>query len=163
MSHTNQDFVLYCQIRAIADLVFIILTQHGGGSTAGSSSLWLEDRRKEGVNPFYFQTDHGLFLEMYYGLPSTIHTPWGIWGFGGSGSGRMEPIVNALLIALAPVSVQMPKKVNNWGEFGPIYSVKGPGLHRKQADYIPYEAAHVLWDEMTSHYATGERASSAGV
>lgn len=161
MSHTNQDFLLYCQIRAIADLIFTILAQHGGGSAAGSSP-WLEDRRKESVNPFYFQTDHGLFLEMYYDLPSTIHTPWGKWGFGGSGSGRMELIVNDLLVALAPVSVQMPKKVNNWGEFGPIYSIKGSGLHRKQANYIPYETAHAIWDEMTVRYTTEERASSAG-
>jgi hypothetical protein len=37
----------------------------------------VEDRINEWVNPFHNQTSQWLFLEMYYGSPSYLWTPWG--------------------------------------------------------------------------------------
>ncbi|MDP1814532.1 MAG: hypothetical protein Q8K92_08815 [Leadbetterella sp.] len=38
---------------------------------------WIKIEKNPAVNPFFNQTKQGLFLEMYRGEPSSIHTPWG--------------------------------------------------------------------------------------
>lgn len=151
--YTEADYALYCTIRQIADLVFAKLVKHNGSTDPSSPhDLWLEDRRGESVNPFYGQTSRGLFLEMYYGLPSTLHTPWGKWGFVGSGSGDFTVMVQDLLGELGPVYTASPKKITDMGEFGPVYSIKGLAQHLDPVDYLHYDAANDIWDEMTARY-----------
>lgn len=152
-THTETDFQIYLSIRQIVDLVFTKLAKYDGTTVAGKGlSIWLEDRRSEGVNPFYGQTASGLFLELYYGLPSIIYTPWGKWGFAGGGSGFFEEFVQDLLVDLSPVSVHSSLIRTDMGEFGPVYAIKGAGLFRKREDFLPYETAHQIWSEMTERY-----------
>ena len=42
---------------------------------------------RKGPNPHYSQTKRGLALEVSYGVPSKIHTPFGYWTILGSGQG----------------------------------------------------------------------------
>lgn len=46
-----------------------------------------EDRRHQGSNPYHNRTSRGLCIELYYDMPNKVWTPWGYYGYGGSGGG----------------------------------------------------------------------------
>lgn len=71
-SRILHDAALQQQARKIADIVFEYFA-----TGASHASPYLEDRRRETPNSFYNQTAQGFFLELYYGLPSKLWTPWG--------------------------------------------------------------------------------------
>lgn len=108
------DYALFCAAHRIADII------HDDRARRG---LWMEDRRGESVNGFYNHTSSGLFLEMYYGLPSTLWTPWGKWGFGGSGIGGEEGQTLAFLVAHFGVVEHLALKVTGMGCFGPVFAL----------------------------------------
>lgn len=160
--YTEEDYRLYRAIRRIADFTFERLAIRDGSSLAGSDkTLWLEDRRNESVNPFYDQMESGLILQMYYSLPGKIHTPWGYWGFTGSGSGPgggFEPVITDI-IAATEARLEREKVINSTGQFGPWYALRKiddfvlpPAIRRAQKDYIPYEQAKDIWAAMTERY-----------
>lgn len=115
--------------------------------------LWME-LRDEGANPYYNQTASGLFLELYYGLPSTLWTPWGKFLFGGSGSGDWRPIVETVLSKTGAVCVQQGRQTDI-GHFGPYYALKRVGdlqlplaRAKRRSEFIPYRESVQQWEAM---------------
>ena len=84
------DYRLFCAAKHIADRVYERIANSGGSTDAGAPtrSRWMQDWRHTEPNPYFAQTSSGLMLELYYGTPNTLHTPWGKWNFGGSSSSR---------------------------------------------------------------------------
>ena len=151
----EREVELYCAAREVADLVFAELEARGG-STSPGRALWLEDRRGERVNPCHVQARSGLFLEMYYGLPSRLWTPWGVWGFAGSGMGNFSTLVGDLLPKLGAAEFR-PQQTMSMGEFGPVYALTSVGGRplpraelRERGEFVAYEDAHRRWVEMAA-------------
>lgn len=139
----------------VADFIFAQLAVRNK-HRPDHDKLYMEDRRKESVNPFYNQMTQGLALEMYYGMPSRIWTPWGQWGFGGSGMGSFDAFVELLLPQLGG-EVLVPLVANSMGEFGPTYGITKIGsmalpqpiVCAKRDEFMVYERARDIWQEMT--------------
>lgn len=142
---------LFRQMRAIADMIFEYAETDPGLRTARP---WLEDRRQEGVNPYYRQTESGLFLELYYGQPGSIWSPWGKWGMAGSGSGDWTSLPE--ILRRLGASERIPLKVNDQGEFGPTYSLHEfdgvalpePKLLLFSDDFADYDTVKKAWARM---------------
>lgn len=117
---------------------------------SASEDLWMELRR-DGPNPFYRQMAHGLYLELYYGLPNTLWTPWGKYLVGGSGSGDWRPTVEALLPRLGATCTQEGRDTE-WGHLGPYFEltrVDGFELPtpriKSRAPFTPYDRVKENW------------------
>lgn len=141
----NSLFALVCKV---ADLAFEY------ASPEVMSDLWLEDRRGEEVNPFYSQTESGIFLELYYGQPGSIWTPWGKWNCWGSGAGYWDEVMPEFLQRLGAVE-HTPLSRTSMGEFGPVYKltcVDGIALpdavKREQDAYLDYKDAKEAWSKL---------------
>lgn len=155
---TEADYTTYKAVRALADLVFAEFYKAGGSSDPASrAEAWLEDRRNESVNPFYDQTENGLVLELYYGLPSKIHTPWGGWSFTGSGSSPRDWFED--LVQTITEQTQATVHCPSMGRHGPWFALGkigdyqcGPAVPREIAAYLPYESARDIWAAMTARY-----------
>jgi hypothetical protein len=149
---------LFRLIREIADMAYDY-----ANSTTGLP-LVLSDYRGESVNPFYYQTESGLFLELYYGKPSKIWTPWGSWRCWGSGEEEWGNVMSQFLQRLGAVEHQ-PLSRTHAGEFGPVYaitSVDGVPLpratERAHGQYMAYEDAKAAWQSMLKDYEQGVNA-----
>lgn len=141
---------LFKLVRQVADLAFEY------GSPDIGSDLWLEDRRNEEVNPRYHQAESGLFLELYYGIPGSIWTPWGNWNCWGSGSGNWNDAIQELLKRLGAVE-HIPLKRSLMGEIGPVYaltSVHGvplpPAVERRRDEHLTYEKVMEAWRSLAA-------------
>lgn len=141
-----QNEALFKQMNRVADLVLSYVT----------CDRRLGDQRKEPVNPFYNQTESGLYLEAYYGLPSILWTPWGKWSFSGWGSGDWDPVWPELIQRLG-ATVFRPLIVDNiLGEFGPIYALHSidaeplpePKLRMKDT-FLEYNTVKEAWTSLT--------------
>lgn len=139
------DQELYQTARNIADYILSLKTKE----------LWMQDWRKEAPNPFNSQTQQGLFLEMYYGLPNRLWTPWGEWNFGGSGSGYWEVTHPKILQRLGAVEYQ-PLRHTKSREHGPVYALHefdGVSLpepiERQRNQYLDYEVAKKAWEALS--------------
>lgn len=115
-----------------------------------SPDLYMQ-RRTDSPNPFYRQTSSGLFLEIYYGMPSTLWTPWGKLEIGGSGHGNWDSAVATILPRLGAVA-HAPLTSTAMGEFGPVYAltrVDGSELPepvlRHRSEFLSYENALAAW------------------
>ena len=131
------DSELFKLMHKVADIVFEYCIDYYAEGPDNTTSVgervlpWKEDWRKtRKCNPYNEQTN-GLFLEFYYGTPSSLWTPWGIWKFCGSGSGswniEAEPgksLINKILERTGAVIFAAEQEVS-MGCFGPVY-----GLHR---------------------------------
>jgi hypothetical protein len=147
-----RDVAFYALTRKVADIIFEYATSRVGDSN--SDKPWMEDRRKEGVNPFYNQTADGLYLELYYGMPSSLWTPWGKWGFGGSGSGSWENILPSLLERFG-ATLHQPLRTSKMGEFGPVYALHKvddkplpDSVELDNSAYASYEDSKTAWEEL---------------
>ena len=139
---------LFSLIRQVADMAFEYSSPDTG------SERWLEDRRKENVNPFYSQTESGLFLELYYGIPGRIWTPWGQWDCWGSSSGGWGDVMSKFLERLGAVE-HIPLRRSKMGEFGPVFAlteVDGvalpPAVIRAHDEFIEYKDARAAWENL---------------
>jgi len=140
-----RDFDLFVAARKIADLVH----------SYPNDQLWMLDRRNAAPNPYYKQTESGLFLEMYYGLPSRLWTPWGEWHFGGSGSGDWDPVHPVILARLGATEYQP-----EMGYIGPVYAIHRVDgditlpdpIVRPHEQYMSYKDALAAWEQMTARY-----------
>lgn len=148
---TDEKRTLFAAARKIADIVFEYASPDVHRSL---EDIWLEDRRQEGVNPFYSQTTSGLFLELYYGQPAEVWTPWGKYGFGGSGSGSWREAMPKLLERLG-ATVHIEEYNDQMGTHGPVYaihSVDGQPLPEPVAarhdDFMEYEVARDEWKSL---------------
>ena len=112
------------------------------------------DRRNDDPNPFYSQTESGLFLEEYYGMPNVLWTPWGKLHIGESGhsfGNGWEKIMTQLLPRLG-ASVYKSLERTSMGEFGPVYALTKiddlelpPPIARTRDEYWNYSDACAAW------------------
>lgn len=149
------DFDLYQAARRVADVIFEYIDPRFDPK---SDKPWKDDRRREEVNPYHHQTANGLFLEFYYGSPSSLRTPWGEWHFSGSGSGSWEKITPELLKRFG-ATLHEPERTSQMGVFGPVYA-----LHKVDEVTLPepteldplayasYDEAKEAWEELTKRY-----------
>lgn len=154
------DLGLYTLTRKVADIVF----EYAATSykTLGDKPF-MEDRRNEEVNPYYNQTADGLYLELYYGQPLRIWTPWGQWGFGGSGGGWWDTTLPIILERLGATMYQELRR-SQMGEFGPVYAlykVDEVALPKPfeldNAAYTPYDKVEAAWGELTERHKQQNR------
>lgn len=121
--------------------------------------VWVQDRRGGAANPFYDQTADGIYLEMYYGKPSKLWTPWGTYHFAGSGSGRWDALLPKILDRLG-ASVHSEEVQNHMGCFGPVYALHKVDdvplpepMPRAKADYVSYGESKAAWQDCAEQYA----------
>src|SRR3989338_10329844 len=80
----------------------------------------------ENTNPYSNQSK-GLFLEMYYGKPGHLWTPWGRWiafrGNSGSYTGEDLKLLEQELIKCFHATVHRPVTHSKMGVDGPIYAL----------------------------------------
>tara|TARA_B100000575_G_scaffold294519_2_gene311038 strand:+ start:2302 stop:2787 length:486 start_codon:yes stop_codon:yes gene_type:complete len=88
----------------------------------GVQNWWKGHYPSNGPDPYRGQTEKGLILEEYYGMPYYIHTPIGSWSILGSGTGDYKELMNTLKKDL---SLVLFKEVvnNNWGIIGPYWKI----------------------------------------
>lgn len=154
-STSDHEFIFFCAAKAAADIIF----EH-----VKRGKVWMEDRRRQDPNSFYGQLSQGLMLKMYYSLPSTIMTPWGEWGIGGSGSGNVDALHEAILNDLGAV-LSVPVKYTTMGVHGPVYSLRKAGGYtlpkpsaKPQEQWLSYEDSKARWATLLQRYGRGERA-----
>lgn len=116
----------------------------------------------DGVNPFYSQTESGLFVEYYYGHPSKVWTPWGYFGFTGSvaysGTAPWDDILDSFTRRLG-ATLYLPEVNKRSGTYGPVYAVHTvdqinlpePKVRERQ-NFLEYEVAKKAWENMTKRY-----------
>lgn len=158
-----ENFDLYQMVRKIGDLIFEYATPDH--KTDRDHKPWLEDRRNEEANPFYDQSESGLFLELYYGQPSHLHTPWGKCNIGGSGSGQWDDILPKILDRLDATMHQ--ELVRTWlGDIGPVYAlhaVDGTPLPEPvelpQEKYASYKEVRTAWKTLTEQWESEQNAA----
>lgn len=116
----------------------------------------LNDNRHSDINPAWNQTESGLFLELYYGVPGQLWTPWGQWNCWGGGYGHWESKIEAILERFGAVEYRS-LDIRDDGEYGPVYAltrVNGtqlpPAIERKFNDYIKAVDAHRIWKSLAS-------------
>lgn len=154
--NTDDLFKTFCAAKHIADIPYIngYYTAEAG---AGDPLPWLQDRRGESVNPYYSQTASGLFLEIYYGIPGKIWTPWGYWGCWGSGT--VSQSATDRFMSHLTLGLHQELKIIQMDEIGPIYKILAvesdaipePAV-RDRSDYLDYEAAMTGWKAMLKRF-----------
>jgi len=139
--------------KKIADLIFEYATPNHLDDDRDRP--WMDDRRNESPNPYYCQTKSGLFLEFYYGMPSSLWTPLGKYSIGGSGSGSWEKFLPEILKRLG-ATVHTPVRHSNAGEHGPIYAlheIDGEKLPEPivcpRTEYLEYDVVKQEWEEFS--------------
>ena len=121
---------------------------------------WIQDRTSQGINPCHDQVESNgaMALEMYYGMPSTLHTPLGRVEFAGSGQGDFNDVMELLTERFGLEEIVPVTQTDN-GAFGPIYRItkdlEGNELpeviYAKKADFIGYDNARALWEDVKPH------------
>ncbi|MBS3168216.1 hypothetical protein J4216_03770 [Candidatus Woesearchaeota archaeon] len=142
----EKDLVLFRAALRVGEIIFEYVVK--------DKRIWLEDRRGDGINPLYDQTEEGLFLEGHYGRPTSLWTPWGNYRIGGSGEGSWKEHMDDLLGRLGAIET-IPLKTTHMGDFGPVYAINKidafplpePRL-RERSSYLEYRLAKSMWKEM---------------
>lgn len=150
------DAEFYQLTRKVADIIFTLIEAETSDPNGYRSNM--EDRRNERANPFYNQTADGLFLELYYGMPSSLWTPWGKWDFGGSGGGCWNTLL-PLILERFGATLHQPLRRSSMGEFGPVYALHKVSdtplpnpIELDNAAYASYEDSRAAWEELTLQY-----------
>ncbi len=87
-------------------------------------AVFLSDERSKNRVFTKGQTDQGLFLEFYNGIPRYIWTPWGCWEIAISGSGWNKDLLSKLKDELGLREFLGQVRDEKVGvEVGPIYSI----------------------------------------
>jgi hypothetical protein len=162
---SEESSIAYTATRRLADIFFELVEPYKDG---GDRWIWTEDWRRQSVNPFFSQTSQGLYLEYYYGHPSSIWTPWGTWHFVGScgwPSGvTWDRLLQPAFDERVGLTMFRPEKVTDMGHFGPTYAVGAvedirlpePALRLEHKDFIPYAEVKEIWQVLTErHTASG--------
>ncbi len=117
----------------------------------------------EKVNPFYGQTEQGLFLEYSHGHPRKVWTPWGYWQFAWRVSYSGDPWSTILprILERLGATLFMPERYGQYeyGKVGPIYAIHRvdeielpePKV-REDQNYLAFEAVNAAWNNMTERY-----------
>jgi hypothetical protein len=148
----KDPLLIYTAARKIADIAFELY------SPDPKLDGWLDDRRDQGVNPYYNQTIDGLFIEQYYGIPGSIWTPWGKWGCWGSGTSRLD-LMEDFLHRVGEAVEAIPVVNTRDGTLGPVFAVVRVGdivlpkpELRDRGSLIKYEEAKRLWAEVDQQF-----------
>lgn len=119
--------------------------------------LWMELWKNEAPNPYYCQTASGLFLELYYGMPSTLWTPWGKHNLWGSGSGHWDEVAELMVARLGGTLHRPARYEPNYGEIGAVYalskvdSIPLPvAVVQPRTQFMSYEDSNLDWAAMVS-------------
>lgn len=134
-------------------MMYITEVIMNSGIGAGIS---LTDNRAERPNPCQEHTEQGFVLEIYYGAPDRLHTPWGTWLFFRSLTGNWDAILPGILSRLG-ATLHRPLEQTRMGEFGPFYaltSIDGQALPPlvlcAKAKRLNYDEAVADWKAMTA-------------
>lgn len=147
------ELILHRSAVAIADIRAAAMNELGGS--------WTDAHRFDGANPYWYQTEGGLFLEFYYGSPSKVWTPWGSWMFGTGGGSPPDPwLTFERILKRVDLTLHEPEMYRpEYGAFGPIYAVlavDGVGLPygrvRTPAERTPYESTKDAWAHLMANY-----------
>ncbi len=143
---------LFIAAHRVASVLFEYVDRH---FVAGSKCPSILDCRRQEANPFYHQTASGLFLEISYGVPCSLWTPWGEWSFGGDASGLFEEVVERLRERLG-LKLHRPQRNCDEGTIGPIYAVTRvddkelpPATEMDCGKYRSYEECKRAWRRHT--------------
>jgi hypothetical protein len=144
----------------LKELIAVAFEIAGLGLSMNSEDMAIHDWRSEKVNPFWNQTQSGLFIEMYYGVPGDIYTPLGKWNCWGGGHGRFD--FEEFFKRHMQLTVAVDYRESHMGRFGPVFAVhsfKGialpePIMKVSNDDFIPYEVANQQWQEIVSALAS---------
>ena len=106
-----------------------------------------------GPNPHCNQTNRGLYLELYYGQPTKLWTPWGEWHFADAN----EHIdVNALMGRLTTSEHIAEVFKLDTGVIGPVYALLAidgielpePELPTDGRQCLEYKDAKEAWERL---------------
>lgn len=116
---------------------------------------------QEGPNAAYPQTRNGLVLEDSYGVPSSIHTPYGRWEILGSAAGTIGEFlaIKEKLRERLGLTLIEPRRENFCGSFGPKWAItKWQGKEisiatdKPEHELISPEDGNKWWEKFkTSH------------
>lgn len=111
---------------------------------------YYSERFRDGPNPRH-PTKEGLVLEMSYGQPQDIHTPFGALRILNGGRGDWEKVFDAIKEPLG-LKLLRPLERRATGEFGPYWAItqwqdlKIPmPVYRTPSERIPYETVKAVW------------------
>lgn len=90
-------------------------------------NLFVQDRRKDGPNPYHDRTSQGLVLEFYYGTPGKVWTPWGYYEYCGSSGGSSQEFdrLTSEFFVQVKTRLHKPAHSNSNGVYGPYHVVLG--------------------------------------
>jgi hypothetical protein len=141
---------LYDLVHSVADMAYDYASANSGGS------LFLSDRRGEGINPLQHQTEQGLFLELYAGIPGKLWTPWGEWVCWGSGSGSWQHAMPIFLSRLG-AKVHIAGPIKSRQHYGTVYAINRIDMQdlpepveRSQDSYLKYEDVIDIWQRLSA-------------
>ena len=147
------DGAFYTLTRKVADIIFGYTIPHANDPNRNKPRM--DNRRREKANPFYNQTADGLYLELYYGMPSSLWTPWGKWNFGGCDDGAWKNILPSLLERFGS-TLHQPLRTSKMGQFGPVYALHKVDdmplpdpIELDNAAYASYKDSIAAWEELT--------------
>jgi len=144
----DQRRALYAAAHQVAQTVLKFAEAHGISFT---------DNTEEEVNPFYGQTENGFIIEMYYGGPSYLLTPWGKWSCWRSAGDtwKWDELMPELLAELDGFEYEA-EVVSDMGHIGPFYGLRRVGdtplpepSKRKKSQFIEYDDVKKAWEELT--------------
>lgn len=153
----SSNFELYVATRRIGDIVHEVARE----ISHKADTLYIEDRRRENVNPYYNQSETGLFLDFSYGVVHSVWTPWGEWVFRGNtmSDGETQRRLTKGVMEKLETTEYRPQINNEQGSFGPTYGVlKVEGVRlpqpviRPSNAYLTRDAAHKTWIDFTRRY-----------
>ena len=158
---TQENEKLFQQIQKIARVILNEMNRDEQGRSIYQRDLCVYDGRKAyGINPYYGQSESGLFLNYYYGVPNEIWTPWGKFHFAGCTSyrsGTPEKIL-APILEMFGSKLHEPVVRTHMGEYGPVYGlyrVDGEDLPEpvlRNGTYLPYQESLDQWNELLAKY-----------
>lgn len=94
--------------------------------------------RQDAPNSVYDHTKQGLILEMYYGTPSRLYTPWGgldlIGCCASNGGGRGWDGVLQDMKAKVGLELFKEEIIDTMGHHGPWYAITSVEHHRPKVD-----------------------------
>jgi len=83
-----KDPEVYKQLQMVAECILSFSPKE----QPWTNTIWMEDARwNEPYLDDWSRTQQGFLLEICYGQPSMLWTPWGQWSFGGAGCGDWKP------------------------------------------------------------------------
>ena len=116
------------------------------------NDIWVEQVREE-PNPYYNVTTGGLCLEMYYGAPLTLWTPWGALRLGGSsaGGGKWQAVQDILTTTFGGYLIRK-QGYNEMGEIGEVYALtkwsRGPlPVPAMSKAVVDYDGTKTNWHQ----------------